>query len=195
MRRHFLGLMATVGTAAFLSGTANAQAPAPAMAASTGPATAAPGWIDYKPEGGRFRVDLPTLPKIAIVQVPIGNNNTVPMTEATSMVRQVAYVASYVDYPNTRHQGRRRRGDPEPGAQRRGDPGDDRDEKKLQLGRVEGREYTVVQSNGNVAVTRTYWSRGRLFQLVVDGKAGIENQPATRHFLESFALVPNEAVA
>ncbi len=46
-----------------------------------------------------------------------------------------------------------------------------------------------MQGNGNVAVTRIYWSRGRLFQLVVDGKAGIENQPATRQFLESFALV------
>ena len=38
-------------------------------------------------------------------------------------------------------------------------------------GRVEGREFTVVQGNGNVAVTRIYWARGRLFQLVVDGTA------------------------
>ena len=190
MRRHFLGLMATVGTAAFLSGTANAQAPAPAMAALTGPATAAPGWIDYKPEGGRFRVDLPTLPKIAIVQVPIGNNSTVPMTEATSVVRQVAYVASYVDYPNTVTKGAAGEVILNQVRNGAGSGATIRDEKKLQLGRVEGREYTVVQSNGSVAITRTYGSRGRLFQLVVDGKAGIESQPATRHFLESFALVP-----
>ncbi len=50
-------------------------------------------------------------------------------------------------------------------------------------------KYTVVQSNGTVAITRTYWSRGRLFQLVAEGKPGIETQAATRHFLESFALV------
>lgn len=191
MRRQFLaGLMATVGTAAFLSGAANAQTPAPAQAAATGPATAAPGWIDYKPEGGRFRVDLPTLPKIAIVQVPIGNNNTVPMTEATSTVRQVAYVASYVDYPNTVTKGAAAEVILNQVRNGAGTGATIRDEKKLQLGRAEGREYTVVQSNGSVAITRTYWSRGRLFQLVAEGRPGIENQPATRHFLESFALVP-----
>lgn len=173
MRRHFLaGLIASVGTAAFLPDLARAQ-----------------GWMEYKPEGGRFRVDLPALPKIAIVHVSIGNGNTVPMTEATSMVGQVAYVASYVDYPNTVTKGAAAdvilthvRNSAATGNSYR-------DEKKLQLGRAEGREYTVVLGNGNVAITRTYWSRGRLFQLVVDGKAGIETLPATRQFLESFALI------
>lgn len=190
MRRHFLaGLMATVGTTAFLIAGANAQAPAAAPAAATGPATAAPGWIDYKPEGGRFRVDLPTLPKIAIVQVPVGNGNTVPMTEATSTVRQVAYVASYTDYPNTVTKGAAAEVILNMVRNGAGTGATIRDEKKLQLGRAEGREYVVVQSNGTVAITRTYWSRGRLFQLVAEGKPGIETQAATRHFLESFALV------
>ena len=171
-RRFFAALLAACGTAAFLPAEGRAQ-----------------GWLEYKPEGGRFRVDLPALPRIAIVQVPIGNNNTVPMTEATSMVSQVAYIASYVDFPNTVTRGAAadviltqvRNGAASGGSYR--------DEKKLQNGRVEGREYTIVQPNGNVAVTRTYWSRGRLFQLVVDGKPGIETQPATRQFLDSFALV------
>lgn len=190
MRRHFLaGLVASLTVTAFLPGPVNAQTPAPASAAAMGPATAAPGWIDYKPEGGRFRVDLPTLPKIAIVQVPIGNGNTVPMTEATSSVRQVAYVASYVDYPNTVTKGAAADVILSHVRNSAATGNSYRDEKKLQLGRAEGREYTVVLSNGNVAITRTYWSRGRLFQLVVEGKAGIENQPATRHFLESFALI------
>lgn len=172
MRRQFLALLATAGAAAFLPETVSAQ-----------------GWMEYKPEGGRFRVDLPALPKIAIVQVPIGNGNTVPMTEATSVVSRVAYIASYVDYPPTVTKGAAAdvilthvRNSAATGNSYR-------DEKKLQIGRVEGREFTVVQGNGNVAVTRIYWARGRLFQLVVDGKAGIENQPATRQFLESFALV------
>ena len=172
MRRQFLALLTAGGATALLPKMAAAQA-----------------WMEYKPEGGRFRVDLPALPKIAIVQVPIGNGNTVPMTEATSVVSRVAYIASYVDYPpavtksaaadvilshvrNSAAAGNTYR-----------------DETKLLIGRVEGREFTVVQGSGNVAVTRIYWSRGRLFQLVVDGKAGIENQPATRQFLESFALV------
>lgn len=172
MRRRFLAGLMTGGIAALLPAMARAQ-----------------GWLEYKPEGGRFRVELPALPKIAIVQVPIGNGNAVPMTEATCVVSRVAYIASYVDYPPAITKGaaadvilsRVRDGAATGGTYR--------DERKLQLGRVEGREYTVVQGNGNVAVTRTYWSRGRLFTLVVDGKAGIETQPATRQFLDSFALV------
>lgn len=172
MRRRFLAVLMAGGATTLLPRAPRAQ-----------------GWMEYKPEGGRFRVDLPALPKIAIVQVPIGNGNTVPMTEATSVVSRVAYIASYVDYPPAVTKGaaadviltKVRDGAAAGGSYR--------DEKKLQLGRVEGREYTVVQGNGNVAVTRTYWARGRLFSLVVDGKAGIESQPATRQFLDSFALV------
>lgn len=172
MRRRFLAGLMTGGVAALLPAMARAQ-----------------GWLEYKPEGGRFRVDLPALPKIAIVQVPIGNGNTVPMTEATSLVSRVAYIASYVDYPPAVTKGAA--ADVILTQVRNGAAAGNsyRDEKKLQIGRVEGREFTVVQGNGNVAVTRIYWARGRLFQLVVDGTAGIENQPATRQFLESFALV------
>jgi hypothetical protein len=172
MRRRFLALLIMGGAAALLPQGTRAQ-----------------GWMEYKPEGGRFKVELPALPRIAIVQVPIGNGNTVPMTEATSMVSRVAYIASYVDYPSAVTKGaaadviltKVRDGAAAGGSYR--------EERKLQLGRVEGREYTVVQGNGNVAVTRTYWSRGRLFTLVVDGRAGIETQSATRQFLDSFALV------
>lgn len=105
------------------------------------------------------------------------------------MVSRVAYIASYVDYPPAITKGasadviltKVRDGSMAGGSYR--------DERKLQLGRVEGREYTIVQGNGNVAITRTYWSRGRLFTLVVDGKPGIETQPVARQFLDSFALV------
>lgn len=172
MRRRFLALLMMGGTAALLPTVVRGQ-----------------GWLEYKPEGGRFKVELPALPKIAIVQVPIGNGNSVPMTEATSIVSRVAYIASYVDYPPAITRGasadviltKVRDGSTAGGSYR--------DERKLQLGRVEGREYTIVQGNGNVAITRTYWSRGRLFTLVVDGKPGIETQPAARQFLDSFALV------
>lgn len=172
MRRRFLAVLMTGGAAALLPQETRAQ-----------------GWLEYKPEGGRFRVDLPALPKIVIVQVPIGNGNSVPMTEATSVVSQVAYIASYVDYPPAVTRGaaadviltKVRDGAAAGGTYR--------DERKLQLGRTEGREYTIVQGNGNVAVTRTYWARGRLFTLVVDGKPGIASQPETRQFLDSFALL------
>ena len=64
-----------------------------------------------------------------------------------------------------------------------------RAEKKLTLGRFPGREYVVVQANGTNTAMRTYWVRGRLYQLMVTGGAGIEAQPDTRRFFESFSLV------
>jgi len=146
-------------------------------------------WNEFKPEGGRFRVEMPGLPKIAIVQIPVGAGATVPMTEATAVATRVSYVASFVDYPTSVTKGVAN--DVILTQVRNGSAAGNtvRDEKKLQIGRVEGREYTVVQSNGNVAVTRIYWTRGRLYQLVVDGRAGVEKLPETRKFLESFSLL------
>ena len=149
-------------------------------------------WNEYKPEGGRYRVEMPGIPKVTTVPVPTGGGSSVSMTEATAVAGRVAYIASYVDYPASVTKGAA--ANIILSQVRNGSAAGNtvRDEKKLQLGRAEGLEYAVVQANGNVAVTRVYWSRGRLFQLVVDGRADVEKQPETRRFLESFALIPPE---
>lgn len=146
-------------------------------------------WIEYQPAGGRYRVDMPATPKAATVPVPIGPGATVPMTEATAMVDRVAYIASYVDYPTSVT--KNAAPDVILTQVRNGSAAGNtwRDEKKLQLGRSEGREYVVMRSDGGVVVTRAYWVRGRLYQLVVDGKQGVEQAADTRRFLESFSLV------
>ena len=64
-----------------------------------------------------------------------------------------------------------------------------RGEKKLTLGRAQGREFTLAQANGTTTAVRLYWARNRLYQLGVTGRGGVQNQPETRHFFESFALV------
>lgn len=154
-----------------------------------GGAASAQTWAEYKPDGGRFRVEMPGRPKMATVSVPTGGGTSQPMTEATVVTpSRVAYVASYVDYPTsvTKGAAAERILDLVRNGSAAGNTY--RNEKKLQLGRSEGREYVVVQPNGNVAVTRIYWVRGRLYQLVVDGRAGVEGQPDTRRFLESFDL-------
>jgi hypothetical protein len=146
-------------------------------------------WIEYKPNGGRYRVEMPAIPKAGTVAVPTGAGTTVPMMEATAVVDRVAYVASYVDYPASVT--KNAAADVILTQVRNGSAAGNtwRDEKKLQLGRSEGREYTVVQASGNVAITRIYWVRSRLYQLVVEGKPGVEQAPDTRRFLESFNLV------
>jgi hypothetical protein len=142
-------------------------------------------WIEYKPAEGRYRVEMPAAPRAATVPVPIGGGATVPMAEASAVVDRVAYV----DYPASVT--KNAAPDVILTQVRNGSAAGNtwRDEKKLQLGRSEGREYVVVRSDGGVVVTRAYWVRGRLYQLVVDGKQGVETAADTKRFLESFSLV------
>jgi len=146
-------------------------------------------WIEYKPNGGRYRVEMPVAPKAGTVSVPTGAGTSVPMTEATAVVDGVAYVASWVDYPASVT--RNAAADAILTQVRNGAAAGNswRDEKKLLLGRSEGRQFTVVQAGGNVSVARIYWVRGRLYQLVVEGPPGVEQAADTRRFLESFNLV------
>jgi hypothetical protein len=153
-----------------------------------GPAVAQ-GWTAYSPDGGRYRMDMPGTPKVETVPIPIGPGQTVPMTEAAIQAGSARYLASYVDYPERIARAAsadlmldRVRDGMSAGSTLRG-------ERKLTIGRFPGREFVVVQSTGASTATRLYWVRGRLYQLTVTGGAGIENQPDTRRFFESFSLV------
>ena len=152
-------------------------------------AALAQGWTAYSPDGGRYRVDMPAAPKVSTAPIPVGPGQTVPMTEAEVRLGNVGYLASYVDYPERIARGAsaelmldRVRDGSSAGNTLRA-------EKKLTLGRFPGREYVVVQANGTNTALRTYWVRGRLYQLMVTGGAGIEAQPDTRRFFDSFSLV------
>jgi hypothetical protein len=152
-------------------------------------AAVAQGWTAFSPEGGRYRVDMPGAPRVSTAPIPVGAGQMVPMTEAEVRLRNVGYLASYVDYPERIARAAsaelmldRVRDGSSAGSTLRA-------EKKLTLGRFPGREYIVVQANGTNTALRTYWVRGRLYQLMVTGGAGIEAQPDTRRFFESFSLV------
>jgi hypothetical protein len=152
-------------------------------------AAAAQGWAVYNSDPGRFRVDMPGSPKMTTVPVPVGSGQTVPMTEAEVRLRGAIYQASYVDYPE--RIARAVSVDLLLDKVRDGAAGGNvlRGEKKLTLGRFSGREYLVVQPSGVNTAVRTWWVRGRLYQLTVAGGAGIEGQPDTRRFFDSFNLV------
>jgi hypothetical protein len=152
-------------------------------------AAVAQSWTAFSPEGGRYRVDMPGAPGVSTAPIPVGAGQMVPMTEAEVRLGNVAYLASHVDYPERIARGAsaelmldRVRDGSSAGNTLRA-------EKKLTLGRFPGREYVVVQANGTNTALRTYWVRGRLYQLMVTGGAGIEAQPDTRRFFDSFSLV------
>lgn len=170
MRRRGL-LMCCLGPAFLAAGSAAAQA-----------------WSVYNPEGGRCRVDMPGAPKVGTAPIRIGGSETVPMTEAAVQVGKAAYTLSFVDYPD--RIGRAVSTDLLLDRVRDGMAAGSvlRNEKKITLGRAPGREFLVVESNGANNAVRLWWMRGRLYQLVVTGGAGIETRPDTRRFLDFFAL-------
>jgi hypothetical protein len=152
-------------------------------------AALAQSWTAYSPEGGRYRIDMPGVPKVNTAPIPVGPGQSAPMTEAEVRLGPVGYLASWVDYPE--RIARAASADLMLDRVRDGSSAGNtlRAEKKLTLGRFPGREYVVVQANGTNTAMRTYWVRGRLYQLMVTGGAGIEAQPDTRRFFDSFSLV------
>jgi hypothetical protein len=154
-----------------LAGTVNAQ-----------------GWTAFSPEGGRCKVDMPGTPQVGTV--PLNSpGQTLTMTEARLQAGGATFSLSWIDYPERIALSAssdvmldKVRDGMAAGSTLRG-------EKKLTLGRAQGREFTLAQSNGTITAVRLYWARNRLYQLGVAGRAGVENQPETRHFLDSFTLV------
>jgi hypothetical protein len=57
------------------------------------------------------------------------------------------------------------------------------------LGRFSGRAFTLVDSPTRHIAVRFYWIRGKLHQVLVTGGPGIEAQPDTRRFFDSFGLI------
>jgi hypothetical protein len=151
-------------------------------------AALAAGWVPYSPEGGRYKVDMPGTP--AAQTVPLTSpGQTLIMTEAKVQGPGGVYLASWIDYPERIAMAAssdvmldKVRDGMATGNVLRG-------ETKLTLGRATGREFTIAEANGNVSAVRLYWARNRLYQLAVTGRAGIETQPDTRHFFESFAIL------
>jgi len=155
-------------------------------------AAAAQTWTEYRPENGRYQVEMPGTPTVSTEPVQIGAGKTVSMTAATVKVTNTVYLVSYTDYPHTAVRGvsadalldrERERASSSAGHALRS-------EERLAMGPYPGREYVVVKADGANIVTRTYWVRGRLYHLVVAGRSGIENEPDTRRFFESFELIP-----
>lgn len=148
----------------------------------------AQGWTEFSPEGGRCRVDMPGTPTVATAPLN-APGQTLTMTEAKVQAGGATFLVSWIDYPD--RIALSASSDTMLDKVRDGMAAGNtlRGERKLTLGRAQGREFTLAQANGTTTAVRLYWTRNRLYQLGVTGRAGVESQPETRHFFESFALV------
>ena len=152
-------------------------------------ASRAQTWSEYRSEEGTLRIEMPGLPKLNTVAIAIGNNETAPMVEAQMATRLAAYQVSYISYPRRIGQSAATDVLLDNFRNKMAAGSTYRSEKQLTLGPFSGREFVVVEANGRHTAVRLYWVRGRLYQLMVTGGAGIENNPDARRFLESFALL------
>jgi hypothetical protein len=154
----------------------------------TSPAIAQ-GWAEYRNEEGNFQIQMPGAPRLNAAQIPVGNNEVAPMTEAVVRAPGAAYQVSYIVYP------------PRIAGLAASDVILDtfrnnmsaghgyRNETKLTLGRFSGREFTVTETSARHTAVRLYWIRGKLYQVMVTGAPGIEARPDTRKFFDSFGLI------
>lgn len=154
-------------------------------------AAVAQGWTTFSPEGGRYRVDVPGQPAVETAPISWGGEK-LTMIEATVRLPAAVYLVSYVDYPDRVAMAGssdvmldKVRNGMASGSTLHG-------ERKITLGRAAGREFTITQANGTTNAVRLFWARNRLYQLVVTGRAGIETQPDTRRFLDSFTIVRSQ---
>ena len=166
-----VSVMRWVGVLLLLSGAAMAQS-----------------WTAFSPEGGRYRVDMPAQPKVEGAPISWGGEK-LTMTEATVRQPAAVYLVSYVDYPDRIAMAASSDAmlDEVPNGMASGNTL--RGEQKLTVGRATGREFTITEANGATNAVRLYWACNRLYQLMVTGRCGIENQPDTRRFFDSFAII------
>ncbi|MDP3162581.1 MAG: hypothetical protein Q8N31_21420 [Reyranella sp.] len=170
MRRYFVAWF--VGVAFLFGGTAGAQT-----------------WIEYRPADGRFRIEMPGTPVVSSVPLDVGKAPRVMQIEAMTKIADVAFAATYTDMPD----GLARSAPPEKLLERIRDGsvagGQLLSDKPLTVGGLAAREYTF-NNFGLFMVTRSAWSGRRLYQITVAGRvAGIDRQPDTRRFLDSFTPI------
>jgi hypothetical protein len=146
-------------------------------------------WTEYRPPEGRYYVLMPGAPQTSTEPVPIAGGQTVQMYQAIVETPNAAYLATYVDYPPEMVRGSSpdtlldnvRNGSAK-GHTLRG-------EKRLTIAQNKGREYVIARSNGVILVTRSFLVGNRLYQIIAAGTPGVEQNPDTAKFLESFRLL------
>lgn len=132
---------------------------------------------------------MPGEPAVQKSTVALGNNETAPLVEASVSTPDVTYQLAMVKYPsrvaetttvdvilihfrNSMTAGHTFR-----------------NERPVNMGRVQGRELLLILSPSRSSAMRLYWSRSTLYRLTVAGSSGIETRPETRKFLESFEAI------
>ena len=143
-------------------------------------------WLPLQPPGAGFRVEMPGVSTPSKQKITVtATGEVVDQLEHSVVVAGVEYFIAHTQY-------RRMPSDLTPDQilvnGRNGRQGTLLSDRRITVSGAAARDY-VHEQNGAIFVTRAAYTNNTLYQLIVVGPPGVENQPMTRRFLDSFALV------
>lgn len=144
-------------------------------------------WIEHRPPGAGYRVDLPGSSEAIAEDVPT-TAGIIRYYAARVVMGRVVFVATHMDYPSTGLPV-----DPETaldsvrGGQLQ-DGGVLRDERRLSIGGMPARRL-VFEIDDQVVSTLVMLNGGVLYQMLCTGPKGSETSADVERFMSSFRLV------
>lgn len=152
------------------------------------PAPAVAQWVEHKPHGAGFRVEMPAAPKVSQSDAPTAIGK-IKMTMALVDRGGVAYIVSYNDYPPEAIKGKSF--DDLLDGVRKAQVGNNslRTDEQITIGEYPAHHIVIDTVQGYVSVTRIVLVRARLFQAIYVGPKGTEDSNDAKRFINSFQLV------
>ena len=164
-----------------------------ALAAGTQLAQAQ-NWAEFRPEGAGYSVDMPGEWTVTDETVP-SKVGSLKAHIATVDLGSRVYMTMYAEYPMAAIKGQPVT--PLLDGARDGAVnnvhGTLRSEQRVLISNHPGREIIADTPEGAVLIDRFFLLDNKLIQAIVAGQSGVESDPATRKYLDSLQVVPNDA--
>lgn len=148
----------------------------------------AQNWVEHKPDGIGYRVEMPAAPRITARDVPTAIG---PIKTTMALVDrgQIAFIVSHNDYPADAIKAT-------PKEQlldgiRNGQVGNHklRGEERITISGQPARHLVIDTAQGQVILSRIVMVEARLFQAIYVGPKGSEDGDDAKRFINSFKLV------
>lgn len=148
----------------------------------------AQNWVEHKPAGIGYRIEMPAAPTVTTRDVPTAVG---PIKTTMVMVDRgaIGFIASHNDYPPDAIKGKTP--DALLDGVRNGQVGAHRlrAERRITMGGHPARHIVIDTARGQVIVSRIVVVEARLFQAVYVGPKGSEDGDDAKRFIGSFQLV------
>jgi hypothetical protein len=154
------------------------------------PAAAQSGWVEHKPAGIGYRIEMPAAPRVTQRDVPtqIG-----PIKTTMALVDRgaIAFIVSHNDYPAEAVKAVPKETMLDNIAKGQVGAHKLRTQESVTIGGQPARHLVIDTAQGQVLVSRLVMVEARLFQVIYVGPKGSEDGDDAKRFIASFDLVQN----